>query len=359
MPNVTYLINADLFGKLPPPYYLDRRHHFGTIDASDIEGLQDIIADIIANSSIYIDPSCCGGITTDLSTSHVWYDLSLPPATSMPVDVGGIPAGTTAGDLYAMNMTDLLNWLLFGGNMYPTYVAPSSLFSCNVSLIQQVGATMPITFTITYNPGDIMLGEIRQNDRAGAAISYNYTGSNLTSPTSSNSQTTSPNYTIVAGSQTWRGSVNYAQGPQPLDAAGNPYESPLSAGTTPFGSVTIEGTYPLFATTVEINTLTAQSLVSMSSTIVEFDRPLVPEANYQGKQKFDIPTVWASLPLVGIQTYNTTSGLWEYEGGNQTTSLARWTTSSVTHDVSAGTINYTRYTYNGPDRSSIEIRLIF
>ena len=172
MPGVTYLNNADLFGMLPPPYYLDRRHHFGTIDASDIEGLQDIIADIIANSSIYIDPSCCGGITTDLSTSHVWYDSALSPSLTMPIAVGGYAAGTPLSSISGDNVTTILDTLLFGGNMYPTYVAPSSSFSVSpTTVLYEVGETRTLVFTISYDPGEILLGGVYQADRAGEALS--------------------------------------------------------------------------------------------------------------------------------------------------------------------------------------------
>ncbi len=357
MPGVTYLNNADLFGMLPPPYYLDRRHHFGVINASDITGIQDLIISIITNSSIYIDVSALGGITTDLSTSHVWYDSALSPSLTMPIAVGGYAAGTPLSSIYGDNVTTILDTLLFGGNMYPTYVAPSSSFSVNpATVLYEVGATPTLVFTISYDPGEILLGGVYQADRAGAATSYNYTGTPLTTPSASNTQTAT-SYTVTLGVQTWTGSVNYAEGPQPLDAAGNPYESPLPAGTTASDSVSIEGVYPLFATTVDINTLTQQSLVSMSETIVEFDGVLVAESG-GSKQKFDVELTWAAS-LSGIRTYNSLSGTWDYQEGNVTAALARWTTSSVTHTIQGNVINYTRYTYNGVNRTAIPIRLEF
>ena len=66
-----------------------------------------------------------------------------------------------------------------------------------------------------------------------------------------------------------------------------------------------------------------------------------------------------SRPLLGIQTYNAFTMNWEYEGGNAAQSLLRWTTSSVQETIQGNSINYTRYTYNSTDRSSIQIRLIF
>jgi hypothetical protein len=360
MGNTTYYNNADLFNKLPPPYYLERYHHTGQQPISTITDLSENLTQIIN----YITNVSIGyGTLLDISTSHVWYDLSLHPTTAMPITVGGIPAGTTAGNLYAMDMTTLLNWLLFGGNMYPGLVAPSSVFSINpITTLYQIGANPNITFTTTFDRGSINPQSISASPyRSGLPTTYIYTGTGLTTPVGSTLLSNSQAINVSIGTtQSWTSTVSYAAGVQPYDVRGMPYDSPLPAGTlSPPDSITIEGTYPLFATTVGINTLTQQSLVSMNSSPVEFDGPLVPEANHTGKQKFDIPTAWISLPLLGIQSYNTTSETWEYEGGNGTTSLARWTTSSVTHTVDAGTINYTRYTYNGPDRSSMEIRLIF
>ena len=357
MPGQTFLNNADLLGKLPPAYYLDRRHHFGWIDASSIIGLQEIIINILANSSLNIDISALGGITTDLSTSHVWYDSALSPSLTMPIAVGGYAAGTPLSTIYGDNVTTILDTLLFGGNMYPTYVAPSSSFSVSpTTVLYEVGETRTLVFTISYDPGEILLGGVYRADRAGAATSYYYTGTPLTTPSASNTQTAT-SYTVTLGVQTWTGSVNYAEGPQPLDAAGNAYDSPLPAGTTTSNSVSIEGVYPLFATTVDISTLTQQSPVSMSETVVEFDGVLVAEIDGH-KQKFDVELTWAAS-LSGIRTYNSLSGTWDYQEGNVTAALARWTTSSVTHTIQGNVINYTRYTYNGVNRAAIPIRLEF
>jgi hypothetical protein len=81
------------------------------------------------------------------------------------------------------------------------------------------------------------------------------------------------------------------------------------------------------------------------------------------KQSFDIPDAWTgsptNRPLQGIETYNGFSMNWEYEGGTAATSLAKWSTSPTTHTIETNSVNYTRYTYNGVDRGSIQIRLKF
>jgi hypothetical protein len=87
---------------------------------------------------------------------------------------------------------------------------------------------------------------------------------------------------------------------------------------------------------------------------------LVPETGGD-KQKIDIPDKWLSQPrpLVGIQQYNTVSASWEYPGGNAASSLLLWNISTNTHTIAGISENYTQYTYNGTDRSSTQIRLIF
>ena len=82
-------------------------------------------------------------------------------------------------------------------------------------------------------------------------------------------------------------------------------------------STSFEGVYPLFATTSNITTLTQQTLVSML-TGNNISMTLVAETG-GNKQKFEIPTAWTGAPtnkpLLGILTYNSVSGNYEYQGG--------------------------------------------
>ncbi len=190
---------------------------------------------------------------------------------------------------------------------------------------------------------------------------YTYTGTGIAGAVISTSLTdvsTLTGYTVISGSQSWTNTVSYDAGVQPYDSKGNPYNSPLAAGTTTAKTVSLEGVYPLFGTTVNISTLTKQTLVSMiSGDNISFT--LVAESG-GNKGAFEIPDAWLSLrSLVGVQTFNTVSNQWEYQGGTAGASLTYWTTSSVQETIQGNPINYTRYTYNSTDRSSIQIRLIF
>ena len=297
-------------------------------------------------------------------TSNVVYDNSLDPSLAMPNTVGGIPAGTTAGDLEGETVKAILNDLLFP-TVNPTFINPSNTFVDDVAGLYEVNTPLTIEYTASFNRGQILVSSNFQNYRSGLPHSYYYTdpsGNTLLTDISSNilsNTQTITGYVVKQGIQTWRSNVGYLTGPQPLDNKGNPYGSPLPDGSTGFKSISIQGAYPLFGTTSVISTLTKQSLVSMI-TANNIVMNLVPETGGD-KQKIDIPDKWLSQPrpLVGIQQYNTVSASWEYPGGNAASSLLLWNISTNTHTIAGISENYTQYTYNGTDRSSTQIRLIF
>lgn len=267
------------------------------------------------------------------------------------VTVGGIEKGdtffATAKD-FAETMHDM-----FYPTLYPTYVNPSSSFTFNASSLYEVGSSASIDFLAQFNRGSINLDGSFQNYRAGLPNTYHYTGDSLPSSVSSTalSDSRSISITVATGYNTWTSTISYDQGPQPLDSDGNPYDSPYPAGTTSSISRTIEGVYPLFANSADISVMDKQPLVSMitgNNVVIDFP------AEAGKKQAFDIPEEWEmSRPLVTVETYNTLSGSWEDTG------LGQWDTSSAQHDIQGVTTDYNRYTYNGPDRGSVSIRLKF
>lgn len=319
----------------------------------EIKGGAGITIDT-SDNTIIIDASGGAGAT---------YNSTLDPSLAAPETVGGIEAGTTVGDLLGSTFTEFVDDLLFP-TVYPTFVNPNNSFGDNVASLQEVGDNLNINFTATFSRGSINIGGVFQNYRSGLPNTYTYTGTGLTASYPSTSLTdnrTVNSYNVIIGTQSWTNTVSYDIGPQPLDSKGDPYDSPLSAGTTSVKTTSFEGVYPLYATTSNITTLTKQSLVSMiSANDIAFS--MVAETGGQ-KQRFDIPDAWTgaptSRPLQGIETYNTVSSSWEYQGGSAATSLTFWSTAATTQTVQGNIINYTRYTYNGPDRSNIQIRLKF
>lgn len=382
-PPIDLSINAWWFRGEGPEYFLDRGNHFGPYTDLNVSNVDDgstagvyfgredsslgtnlYFKRVKGTEGITVEDGSNGIITLGLDASIAGgsvYDSSLDPSTTMPSSVGGIPAGTTVSDLNGDTISSLWDALLFP-TAYPTLTAPNNSFSSNTGSLQEIGANINIIFTASFSRGSISPQYTATSPyRSGLPNTYTYTGTGIAGSVSSASLTdasTLTGYIVIAGSQSWTNTVSYDAGVQPYDSKGNPYNSPLAAGTTTAKSVSLEGVYPLFGTTVNISTLTKQTLVSMiSGNNIQFN--MVPESLGE-KQKFEIPDMWLiSRPLLGIQTYNAFTMNWEYEGGNAAQSLLRWTTSSVQETIQGNSINYTRYTYNSTDRSSIQIRLIF
>ncbi|NJO89529.1 MAG: hypothetical protein HC831_11710 [Chloroflexia bacterium] len=288
------------------------------------------------------------------------------PSLTMPNSVGGIPSGTSVADLNGDSLKDILNDMLFP-TVNPTYEDENNIFVENADLFYEVGAIFNISFTATFDRGRILVSNNYQDDLAGPPNSFFYTDPSANTLLVDVSTSISPNIQVISnykallGVNSWTNRIAYDQGPQPYDNKGNPKDNPLPAGITAIKTVSFEGVYPIFATTNNINTLTKQSLISMSvSQTPEYN--LVAETG-GGKQAFQISNKWTGIPnskpLIGIETYNSFSGQWEYQGGNAPASLLAWTTTSDTQIIQGVSENYTQYTYNRPDRSSIRIRLRF
>lgn len=380
-------IDADYLGGQPPEYYLDVNNFFGgnielyqsyNIDGSGVGTYYNTVDSSNArifyfkrikdSSTVFISETPAGEISLDASveTSPGAYDSSLAPTIEMVDPLGGYPAGTTVADLEGKTFSSMWDDLLFP-TVDPDFINPSSTFVDNVGTLFETNDILSINYTSTFNRGSISIGATFQDYRSGLPHSYYYSdpsGNSLIPDVSSSALTNTPsisNYIIQTGSNTFSNYIGYTEGPQPLDSKGNPYSTPLPAGNTSTDNLTIIGVYPIFATTSNITTLTKQALIPMYST-ASHGYTVVPETGGD-KQKIDIPDKWTGVPtnnpLTGIQTYNTIASIWEYQGGSAAASLTIWTTSSVTQTIQGIVENYTRYTYNGADRSSIEIRLIF
>ena len=374
-------IDADYLGGQPPEYYLNRENFFGPYTDLEVQnapggtGAYQWRLDTSAGTTLqfrsFRDSSTVRVIDNSTgvlefesqgSASGV-YDSNLDPSVEMPEDVGGIPAGTAVADLEGDTFNQMWDNLLFP-TAFPNLVSPNNGFGKgSTNTLQEIGATINITFTATFSRGSInpQYPPTSSPFRSGLPNTYTYTGAQIAgsySSTSLSNSQSATNYSVLLGYQSWTNTVSYDAGVQPYDSKGDPYASPLPAGTTASKTQRVEGVYPIFATTVNISTLTKQSLVSMI-TGNNVTYTLVAESGGQ-KQKVDIPNSWlTSRPLVGIQQFNTASNQWEYPGGSAAASLTIWTTSLVSQTIQGNPINYTRYTHNSTDRGSVQIRLVF
>ena len=279
--------------------------------------------------------------------------------------VGGYLAGTLVNDLKGDSLIKMWDDLLFP-TANPTLTGPSGTFvMAPTTALYEVADTATLTFTTTLNRGSISPQYSADSPyRSGLPNNFDFTGTGLIDASSSSiPYVHAPiDVSILVGNQSWSAAIGYDGGVQPYNNKGVEYDSSLAAGSLSASPTrTIEGVYPLFATTSTITVLTKQTLLSMSTGTTP-GYTLVAETG-GNKQKFDIPDKWTGAPtnnpLVGVQQYNTFSSVWEYPGGSAAASLLLWNTSATTQTIQSVVENYTRYTYNGTDRSSVQIRLIF
>jgi hypothetical protein len=351
-----------------PEYYLDRTNHFGPYTGLSVYNVPDgaspgVYSHRVDNSTgtdLYFKRlEGSGGISvSDVSGGKILIDASGIQAGASyenpdPVNstVGGISAGSA---FFSTERTfEETMQAIFYPTLFPALSPPFNGFTFNASSLYLIGSSISISFTASFNRGSINPAYGTTGFRSGMPNTYNYVGTGLPGSVSSSNLFDTHSisgYMVAIGNQSWTGSVSYDAGPQPKDSEGNDYLSPLPAGTTSTISRTIEGVYPLFGTTSNISTLSQQPLVSMiSGNNIVFNMVAETGGN---KQRFDIPDAWPNT-LINIETFNTVSGQWDSTG------LGQWTVSPTSHVVVGNTVNYTRYTYNGDDRASIQIRLKF
>lgn len=156
------------------------------------------------------------------------------------------PANMTLAQAFKALLTDLFT---------PVFTAPSFSMSNN-SGVKEVGETLTLNLTGTFNRGEIKGKSVsgtwnpgvNQDFRAGLPTKYTIDGTEYI--TSALSQTKPiASFLIPSGTTTYNGSVNYSAGPQPLDSNGDNYQTPLAAGTLN-SSTTVTGYLRRFAGSV-------------------------------------------------------------------------------------------------------------
>jgi len=173
-------------------------------------------------------------------------------------DVGGIDDGETV--VAGTNLQDLFEKLLI--TIYdPTFTSPSFSLTDSISNSQEVGTTISVPLTFTFDRGSIngdnLIGNAWdpnaiQDFRAGASTSYTINGTNQVGNT-----LTVNSHIVQPGNNDFFGTVTYNQGPQPLSSDGNNFGPPYPGGTSPVQSTSHTGYYPYFygtaATFQEVN----------------------------------------------------------------------------------------------------------
>jgi hypothetical protein len=119
-----------------------------------IEGLL-ITQDISTTGNIYVNGSI---ILNGQEVGPAIFDPTAPDSLSMPYTVGGIPAGTTVGDLRGKTIEQIFMDLLFP-TVYASVSTPKSLsYSGLLSTYAEPSASYTPTLVAAFNPGAIQNG---------------------------------------------------------------------------------------------------------------------------------------------------------------------------------------------------------
>ena len=285
-----------------------------------------------------------------LASGLLEYKNTISSEIAMVDGVGGIPAGTTAGDLAGKTFSELFEDLLFP-TVNPTFLAPSAKLSLKSTsatpTIQEVGTTgasvpTEASFNTSFDKGQIKIGTTKQADRAGALNAEN-SFIYINGDTSDKEFPTE----IPDGSITYKYRAAYAQGPQPKDSKGNNYSTPLPAGTVDSAAVTVNGVYPYFANKGDINTFVKLPL--QTSNVIS---GLVLPAEGGGKKHaFKIP---AKYTLTKVELLNTLSG--KYEAYD----ISNFTRTTENIQVQGKQVQYAVYTRNDSgNNGSVTMNITF
>lgn len=335
----------------PYIYYKDAR--YGGTDLSEVKTVSDVVFEDNTITVKYSDGSEDSVFELQVATkdsaglmsavdkakldnlsdelqANVMYDSALDDSIAMVEAHGGLPAGTTAGELKTKTLSQVFDEVLFP-TVYPTFTSPSASLSLKnttatptLQEVGAVGASVPTeaSFNASFNPGAISIAGVKKQDRAGAlnsASSFIYINeiSNKVFPTS-----------IPEGSTTYKYRASYAQGPQPLDSKGANYGTPLVAGTVDSGAVTINGVYPYYAN--KVNSTSEKLPLTVSTTI-----NIAFAAEGPNKHTFKLPSKYT---LMKVEMLNTLSGKYENFG------VDKWAVSLENIPVQGISTEYTVYT---------------
>tara|TARA_R110000851_G_scaffold150453_1_gene291244 strand:- start:1397 stop:2614 length:1218 start_codon:yes stop_codon:yes gene_type:complete len=286
------------------------------------------------------------------------YTNSNQTLVNFPSDVNpAIPVNST---FTAQTFTEMMNKMLYP-TQNPAIQPPTQTLSISpgpqVNQYQEIGASITVTLTGTFNQGTIVPAYSGgPSVRSGVPVTYNFSGPQVSAQTTSSlgpiTESTGA-YQILIGAQTWTNSITYLAGQMPLNSDGLPYNPPgaLPGGTTSTISKTITGVYPVYATTVNINTLTIQSLQSMAAggyiEVTMVNESVFPPIF----AAIDIPQLWSTI--TGYETFNTQNNTWT--PGSLATD---WITTTSQRTINSQAVDYVLYTRTGSPGATAQYRFL-
>lgn len=248
-------------------------------------------------------------------------------------EVGGIPAGT---NLNGKTWQQIFTMMLYGDTLVPTLTNPTFTASLD-NLYAQVGQTATVTGTAIFNRGSISPAYGTSGFRAGVPTSYVINNTQVeTNVTEYNFST---ELAIASRENKFTVTVNYGEGEQPLDGAGNNYDSPYPAGSMSV-ELTVTGTYPVYVKNAE------GDLVPLDIQ-TQFDKNGQLEVDMEGEStngKQAIAFVEGTPAIVGIQQYDPSRNIWDWIYGSPEESLTSFVQSQDIISVDSTQKNYTVFT---------------
>ena len=261
---------------------------------------------------------------------------------SASIDVGGVKAGDSWTNApLSVVVNDIIN-----PELNPVLTAPSFTFTSNNTGLKEIGSSLNISLTATFNRGSITPQYTATEPyRSGLPSRYIFTGpaSEEISSTQLAVTKTISNHIVTIGDTIFGCSVVHSEGVQPKTSKGNDFNTPLSAGTLSPKTVTIKGVYPTYS---GIDTLTKNSLQTHGSAII-VNAP--SDMNTAGERfKIEYPSVWSGNTPV-IQQENELSGSWD----NQDMSEFVITT------IDKSGVSYKQVKYIGSAIGARKLKLVF
>ena len=223
--------------------------------------------------------------------------------------VGGIGEGV---NLKGYNVVDVMMTMLYGV-MYPTIEEPTFEIKLDTNN-GTAGSSFITNGTLIFNRGKIEPAYGTSGYRAGLPTSYNYNGEVIESQELIVPITLKIDH-LKQGDNEIMFEVNYSEGEQPKDSAGNNYQSPLAAGRIT-RNIIINGKMPIYTVCEE------GSLTPVPAEISYFDKKdnnggegyqvtMLPEVSGGETQKVAVDS---SIEIVGVQVFDELSQSWQWLG---------------------------------------------
>lgn len=294
------------------------------------------------------------------------FKSAMPNNLTVPTAIGGVAAGTTAEQLKAKTVDQVLDDILFP-ELNPMIVAPSASINLKSPFsntqILEVGANAPQAGDITtgFNQGSGTVAGQPTKKRAGALVaesSFVYYGGN--------ESTKDLPAKVTLGQMTYNYKASYGQGEVLVTSKGNTatkdnknqsIQNPLQAGSVKSGSVQVFGTYPYFCNGASASAQNQESSLPNSVTpdtklpLQKWTDTLVgakfaSEASTGTRLEFYFPS---TKKVTKVEFMNTVSGKWENFAGYVTENAG-------TKQVQGTGVAYTKLTTNGSLSGALQLR---